>query len=112
MTVGVSRVRRCLQTTLRRWDVPDDTAEDAVLVAAELLENVVIHANTPFQLTARLHGPMLRITVSDGLPASDPPTVGSGTRWDGGLRLVSAAALRWGWQPHPTGKSVWADFLV
>jgi hypothetical protein len=30
----------------------------------------------------------------------------------GGLHVVNATALRWGWQERDTGKTVWAESLA
>lgn len=97
-----------------RWDVDQDTVEDAVLVVAELLANVVAHARTPFRLSVHLHDPLLRLSVSDRR-VGVPPAGSSGSTTAGrmsGLQLVSALAFRWGWQEHETGKTVWAELIV
>jgi hypothetical protein len=108
-----ARVRRELQAQLRRWNVSEEAAADAVLVAAELLANVVVHARSPFRLTAALRGPILRIAVRDELPGPGrrPPALPGRGRWTG-LRLVSAVALRWGWDVDATGKTVWTEFVA
>ena len=107
------RVRRQLQELLRRWGLGEDVVEDAVLVVAELLANVVVHARTPFRLSVHLREPLLRVSVSDrrvGAPEarSVNPTAGN----IGGLRLVTAVVFRWGWQENETGKTVWAELAV
>ena len=106
------RVRRQLHRLLMRWGLDADVVEDAELVVAELLANVVVHARTPFRLSARLQRPLLHLSVSDrcvGVPArSSSPTAGRVS----GLRLVTAVAFRWGWQEHAAGKTVWAQLIV
>lgn len=110
----VVRLRNQLQELLVRWGLDQDTVEDAVLLVAELLANVVVHARTPFRLSVHLHDPLLRVSVSDrrvGVPPADAtanPTAGRIS----GLRLVGALAFRWGWQEHETGKTVWAELIV
>jgi histidine kinase-like protein len=108
-----ARVRCELQAQLRRWNVSEEVAADAVLVAAELLANVVVHARSPFRLTADLSGPILRIAVRDELPGPGrgPPALPGRGRWTG-LRLVSAVAFRWGWDVDATGKTVWTEFIA
>jgi len=95
------------------WGLGEDVVEDAVLVVAELLANVVVHARTPFRLAVHLRRPLLRVSVSDrrvGAPAarSVNPTAGRIS----GLRLINAVVFRWGWQEHETGKTVWAELIV
>jgi Histidine kinase-like ATPase domain len=108
-----ARARCELQAQLRRWDVSDDATADAVLVATELLANVVVHARSPFRLTADLSGPVLRVAVRDELPGPGrrPPALPGRGRWTG-LRLVSAVAFRWGWDVDATGKTVWTEFVT
>jgi hypothetical protein len=106
------RVRRQLQGVLVEWRMGDDVVDDALLVVAELLANVVVHARTPFRLSVRLQGPLLHVAVADGRvgvpPRSTNPTAGR----VGGLRLVTAVAFRWGWREHQAGKTVWAELVV
>jgi Histidine kinase-like ATPase domain len=110
---AAGRCRRQLQACLTRWGLDGEVVEDAVLVVAELLANVVVHAGTPFLLAARVQGPLLHLSVSDlrvGAPrtGSANPTAGR----VGGLRLVTAVTFRWGWQEHETGKTVWAELIL
>jgi anti-sigma regulatory factor (Ser/Thr protein kinase) len=110
---AVEGVRGQLRGVLRMWGLGEDVVEDAVLVAAELLANVVVHARTPFGLAVHLRGPLLRVSVSDrrvGVPeaGSANPTAGRIS----GLRLINAVVFRWGWQEHETGKTVWAELIV
>jgi histidine kinase-like protein len=104
--------RHRLHALLVDWGVADPVVEDALLLVAELLANVVVHARTPFRLSVHLHGRLLRITVSDqrvGVPEvrSINPTGGRIS----GLRVVNAVATRWGWQEHATGKTVWVELV-
>jgi anti-sigma regulatory factor (Ser/Thr protein kinase) len=109
---AASRVRRQLQVALTGWGCEAEVVEDAALVVAELLANVVVHAGTPFLLTARVQGPLLHVAVSDhrvGVPArSMNPAAGRIS----GLRLLNAVALRWGWQEDDVGKTVWAELIL
>jgi anti-sigma regulatory factor (Ser/Thr protein kinase) len=108
---AVADVHRQACRVMQDWQLRTDVAEDAALVIAELLANVVQHARTAFRLAIRLRGNLLHVAVDDGStspppPGTDHPTTGQLT----GLRLVNAVALRWGWQERPTGKTVWAEF--
>jgi anti-sigma regulatory factor (Ser/Thr protein kinase) len=106
-------VRREVDELLRRWGVPDVVAEEAGMVVGELVANVVVHAQTTFRLVVRREGLLLIVAVEDGCVGARPVkhlnlSIGRGL----GLRLVSAIALRWGWDEHATGKTVWAEFLL
>jgi anti-sigma regulatory factor (Ser/Thr protein kinase) len=106
-------IRRHLRAALQQWDVPDDVAEDAVLLVSELVANVVDHARTPFRLTLRLTGRVLRVAVADGsgrLPVLRPVDLLAAR--GRGLQVVDAIAQRWGCQESEDGKVVWADLAV
>jgi hypothetical protein len=105
----VSRVRRQLRQVLESWGLPDEVIEDAVLVTVELLANVVVHARTPFRLVVQRRGRLLHVAVQDGFVGAAPNAAAHGLS---GLRLVNAIALRWGWQEHAMGKTVWAEFMT
>jgi hypothetical protein len=98
---------------LAQWGLPEDVCDDAVLVVAALLANVVQHARTDFRLAVELWGRLLCVEVEDSLggPApAGPATAVAGHV--GGLRLVSRVTTRWGWQENRAGKTVWAVLLV
>jgi anti-sigma regulatory factor (Ser/Thr protein kinase) len=106
------RVRGQLHRLLTTWGLDDDVVEDAVLVVAELLANVVVHARTPFHLSARLEGLLLHVAVSDGRVGVPARSVNPAAGRVSGLRMVTAVAFRWGWQEHEAGKTVWAELIV
>ena len=111
--VVVPCIRHEVDALLGRWAVPDVVAEEAGIVVGELLANVVAHAHTTFRLEVKREGQLLQVAVEDGRvgvqPVEQPKAP---TRLELGLRLVSALALRWGWDEHATGKTVWAAFLL
>ena len=83
-----------------------DYAEDAEMVASELITNAITHAGAPafgFELT-RLEGTRaLAIVVTDSCPLPpvkrDPAADAEHGR---GLHVVDALSTRWGWRPrHP-----------
>jgi anti-sigma regulatory factor (Ser/Thr protein kinase) len=47
--------------------------EEAALVVAELLANVVDHAQTTFRLAVRLNGRLLHVGIDDSRVGSTPP---------------------------------------
>jgi anti-sigma regulatory factor (Ser/Thr protein kinase) len=83
------------------------------LVVTEMVTNAVLHAGGDFELVVeRSHG-AITIDVMDASGA--PPVVehAAGLGETGrGLYLVAALADDWGYQMHPTGKTVWAQFQL
>ena len=105
--------RRFVRDTLERWGHPD-VAEDAALVASELITNAVLHARTRVGLVVRRAQDRIRIEVADSsphLPRVRRHSVQSGT--GRGLQLVAAMAVDWGAEPrHDGGKVVWVELAA
>jgi anti-sigma regulatory factor (Ser/Thr protein kinase) len=106
-SAGVAR--RFLRDTLAGWDaaIYSDTAE---LVLTELVTNAILHAKTDIVVRVELGADGLRLEVADHSPRqpivrhySQEATTGRG------LGLVEALTERWGVQPAPSGKTVWAE---
>src|SRR5262249_62372060 len=75
---AVADARRFIRNTLISWGLSgrDDLVADAVLLASELVTNAIVHAGTRVQLTCRLHGASVEVSVLDRHPARvipDPP---------------------------------------
>jgi hypothetical protein len=88
-----------------------DVLEDALLVASELVENMVQHVPGSGRLWVELRAASPGIAVSDGDPR--PPVLvpaGAATMWGGrGMAVVDAIARVWGHSPRPDGgKVAWA----
>jgi anti-anti-sigma regulatory factor len=85
-----------------------DAAATAMLIATELVANVVRHAHTTMEFTVGLRDGRLWLTVRDGsrlLPRpGDPGVTDAGGR---GLRLVRELTESWGVLAVPDGKVVW-----
>lgn len=94
--------------------LPEDTVEDALLIASELVTNAVRHGSPEVVLTFELTSDRVRIAVDDagdslpvvsaGRPSIDRP---SGR----GLLIVAEIAADWGVtrsEGRP-GKTVWAE---
>jgi anti-sigma regulatory factor (Ser/Thr protein kinase) len=105
--------------TARRYvrDVLGDhpAADDAVLVASELVTNAVLHSRSGRGGTVRLTvcdtGRVVRMEVTDDgslLSAPylrDEPCAENGR----GLHIVSALAKQWGAYATPTGRVIWCE---
>ncbi|WP_439679270.1 ATP-binding protein [Embleya sp. MST-111070] len=103
--------RRLVTSALAGWGLVDDGR--AVVVVTELMSNAHRHAATPtIRVGVRRMGPrVVRVFVvdrSDDMPMVRRADTGS---VDGrGLTLVDALSEgRWGVEPLPVGKRVWAE---
>ena len=103
--------------TARRWiSLLDDARarhKNIGLVASELVTNAVVHTTCPeIVVTVVVGSATTRLEVSDCDPAHPRVLEGTvGGRPAGlGLRVVDAVAARWGVEPLPPGKTVWAEF--
>jgi pimeloyl-ACP methyl ester carboxylesterase/anti-sigma regulatory factor (Ser/Thr protein kinase) len=107
---SVGTARRLVDTTLTEWGV-GDLAEDAALVASELVTNALRHGLPPVSLAVSLEAATLRVAVHDGRPEALPlPRDLRDDETNGrGLVIVGRLAQRWGWDRDESGKSVWAD---
>ena len=107
-------VRRFLREQLGAWGVDDDTTDSAELCASELVNNVIMHARSAFQLNAHLEDGVLTVTVRDvgggpddeeaHLPVTDDDTMRVFGR---GLTLIDAIADRWGSDRDASGTIAW-----
>ena len=119
LTVGqdqperIAGVRAELRATLHDWAVPDHV-DAALLLASELLANVLVHTEQEAILVAAVYGApgerRLRVEVadqSDELPhRRTPGEMASSGR---GLILLELLADRWGMQPRGHGKCIWFE---
>jgi anti-sigma regulatory factor (Ser/Thr protein kinase) len=106
-------VRRQLASDLGAYDLPDDTIDDVILVASELLGNAVRHTPASRQATLDVSWDVdasgVRVCVAD---SSDQPPVVRTPEVDEpggrGLTIVDAVSDRWGVERDGHGKRVWA----
>ncbi|MFC0042177.1 ATP-binding protein [Actinomadura rayongensis] len=109
-TPGARVARETVGAALRAWGL-DGLADDAELVASELVTNALRHAGTAtVAVTRRPDTVVLEVTDDDPAPpcTADPDPLGTSGR---GLIIVAALAAGWGWRPvEPSGKCIWATF--
>ncbi|WP_329048948.1 ATP-binding protein [Amycolatopsis sp. NBC_01488] len=101
--------REFVRGTCAEWRVPE-LAEDAQLVATELVENALRHTDSVPRLRLELRRRRLAVEVAD--ESSHPAVVREGldlTETGLGLRLVAKVAKTWGSSRcRSGGKTVWA----
>jgi anti-sigma regulatory factor (Ser/Thr protein kinase) len=99
--------RQFVATALRASEAD---VELASLLVSELVSNVVLHAQTAFEVAVRSRGDYVRITVSDESPVIPAVKAYSQDSVTGrGLAMVNSSAARWGIDEHPRGKAVWFE---
>lgn len=106
---GVRFGREAAQLLLRGWGVTDDDLLDRVeLVISELVSNAVRHADGASALELILDNKSVTAAVTDSNP--EHPTVREAIDRSGGrgLPIVEGLSSRWGSEPAPGGKRVWA----
>lgn len=106
----VARAREFVASCVASWGL-DRLAPDASLLTSELVSNAVIHARTPVELRVRRIEPGLRVEVRDSVDYG-LETVRQGETLLArglGLRVVAQLSSRWGVDPVPDGKTVWAE---
>ena len=125
---AVPWARRHTDDVLRRWRVPPDTTEAALLIVSELAANSVRHAQPlvrgplhygelanagTFTTLLQLSGPRLVVQVGDRDPHAPVLRASKGAA-DGGLRLVNALSHQWGhYRPRGApGKIIWAELRL
>ena len=101
---SVALVRRFV-----RSHAPGDIDLDlAVLLAAELATNAVIHARTPFEVTLEIDDAEFRVGVEDADPTLPAPAYGDDRAAGGrGLRMVDSGSAAWGVERRGGGKRIW-----
>ncbi|MFC7382093.1 ATP-binding protein [Sphaerisporangium rhizosphaerae] len=109
----VGEVRSGVRDTCRVWAVPEEVADDVVLVVGELLGNAVVHGRPPVRLSLWENERGLCVRVTDHGPDGPRRLHLSPEAVHGrGLAIVEALADRWGVihaaDETGTGKTVWA----
>ena len=105
--------RAAARVACRSWGVAE-ACDTAALLTTELVGNSVRHARTRnLVLRLAMTPRRLRITMADGDPVL-PALRERGPLDEGGrgLLLVQQLAERWGADPEPGGKAVWAEMRL
>ncbi|WNI17245.1 ATP-binding protein [Actinacidiphila sp. ITFR-21] len=109
---SAAEARRLVRTALGVWGL-DALADEAELVVSELVGNAVRHTRCRLiQVSvARPARGTVRVAVADGSYVRPVPRAQPGDEdvCGRGLVLVAALADRWGTDPLPCGKRVWAE---
>jgi len=101
---------------LTTWDC-DALVDDAVVCAAELAANAILHAATNYELVVRRLPEGARIEIVDRRPDLVPNAMPAGAHayalepggTGRGLQIVACLASRWGYTTSVTSKSVWIE---
>lgn len=109
---SVAEGRRFVRNQLSEWGL--GAIRDAVvLVASELITNVLLHTDSTPTVYLTSDGNHLRLGIADGssyIPRlrsyANESTTGRG------MVLVESMTTSWCVEPHPEGKVVWCDFDV
>jgi anti-sigma regulatory factor (Ser/Thr protein kinase) len=108
-TLSVSQARRAVREHLEALGL-DTMGATAELVTSELVGNAVLHTEGPIEVGVRADGDRVRISVFDTSPLYPViPNPSPGSMTGRGLLMVRSLAVRFGFEPTPTGKVVWAD---
>jgi anti-sigma regulatory factor (Ser/Thr protein kinase) len=109
---AVAAVRRFVNEVLVRWG-ERDLVTDATLVSSELATNAVLHASSPFRVSVDRSVGVVCIAIQDvAIDAAAPQDSTIQDDSGRGMMIVEALARRWGCDPLPTGKVVWAELAT
>jgi anti-sigma regulatory factor (Ser/Thr protein kinase) len=91
-----------------------ELADEAALLAGELVTNAILHARTGFEVRVTAVEDGARVEVLDDSPALPMAgTLAAGALSGRGLMLVQTLSTRWGAHPGPApGKTVWFELFL
>ncbi|MDQ0379458.1 ATP-binding protein [Amycolatopsis thermophila] len=110
---AAGQAREFTSSALRAWQVPDDTREDVVLAASELVTNAVEHGHGEVTVVLRQCEDRLTLRVwDDDVQVPVPRARDRDPMRGNGLVIVEAVSDAWGYETGSDGKWVWAEFAV
>jgi len=99
--------RRFVTEVLKARDID---VELISLLVSELVSNVILHAQTPLEVTIRTRGAHLRVTVADESPVIPALKQYAADSVTGrGLTMIDLTAESWGIDEMAEGKAVWFE---
>lgn len=107
------QARRAVRTQLQEWAVPEELAEDLVLVTSELVTNAFVHARPPIDLRIRRTHHEVVLEVHDRAllrPRRRRPE--DDDEHGRGLNIVEALTTDWGTRSSESGKTVWCTVRI
>jgi anti-sigma regulatory factor (Ser/Thr protein kinase) len=108
---SVRAARHSIRAALVRYNLGNYVA-DAEVVASELATNAIKHAGAAsfvLEVVELADSSMVAVVVTDC--SLNPPVrhdLVEGGEHGRGLNIVEALSAEWGWQPEPSGKTVFA----
>jgi serine phosphatase RsbU (regulator of sigma subunit)/anti-sigma regulatory factor (Ser/Thr protein kinase) len=111
---AVREGRQFVVEQIRLADAALELADDAALVAAELLANAIQHGLPPVVICVAVAEERVRVEVQDASPRIPMRLAPSTSNMTGrGLAMIEALACRWGVdQVSGGGKTVWCELVV
>jgi GAF domain-containing protein/anti-sigma regulatory factor (Ser/Thr protein kinase) len=106
---AAGRARRFVSSVLTEWGL-SGLADDAVLVASELVTNAVLHGVPPREIRLAPVEGGIRVEARDGsrvVPVR--PLATADTMTGRGIALIEAIGARWGVEQVEDGKAVWCE---
>jgi hypothetical protein len=103
-------IRNTVTQTLTRWGM-GRLAEDARLIADEIVTNAIVHGAPPARFWMYIYSGQLVLEVTDSSPVLPSPRHADDDAEDGrGFVIIDALAAAWGVDELPGGvrKRVWA----
>jgi DNA-binding NarL/FixJ family response regulator len=101
--------RRFLEETLTSWGL-DELLDEALLLASELVNNAVVHAQSSVDLSVTATQGRLRVEVTDqGAGALRLKEADMGATGGRGLFLVESLSRSWGTSADGDRKAVWFE---
>jgi anti-sigma regulatory factor (Ser/Thr protein kinase) len=112
VSAAVPAARRFVVETLASWGA-DAVRTDAALVTSELATNAVEHAVSAFRVDVVRTHDAVRIALEDVGPSLPEVKAAAPDDFGGrGVAIVVRLARRWGCDPAPGGKVVWAELAL